>query len=36
MADVARALSISTRAAEKHKAKALARVVETMGEWRHP
>ncbi len=36
MADVARALSISTRAAEKHQAKALARVVETMGEWRHP
>ncbi len=35
MADVARALSISTRAAEKHQAKALARVVEAMGDWRH-
>ncbi len=35
MADVAHALSISTRAAEKHQAKALARVVEALEDWRH-
>jgi RNA polymerase sigma factor (sigma-70 family) len=36
MADVARALAISTRAAEKHQAKALARVAAAMEGWRHP
>jgi RNA polymerase sigma factor (sigma-70 family) len=35
MADVARALAISTRAAEKHQAKALARVTEALEDWRH-
>lgn len=35
MADVAHALGISTRAAEKHQAKALARVTEALEEWRH-
>ncbi|USI74893.1 RNA polymerase sigma factor [Sphingomonas morindae] len=35
MADVARALGISTRAAEKHQAKALARVTEALEAWRH-
>jgi len=35
MADVARALGISTRAAEKHQAKALARVTEALEDWRH-
>ncbi len=35
MADVARALSISTRAAEKHQAKALARVTVALEDWRH-
>ncbi len=34
MADVARALSISTRAAEKHQAKALAHVAAAMHGWR--
>jgi RNA polymerase sigma-70 factor (ECF subfamily) len=35
MADVARALSISTRAAEKHQAKALAQVTAALEDWRH-
>jgi len=35
MADVARAIGISTRAAEKHQAKALARVTEALEDWRH-
>ena len=35
MADVARAFSISTRAAEKHQAKALAFVARALGDWRH-
>ena len=35
MADVAHALSISTRAAEKHQAKALARVTAALEDWRH-
>ena len=35
MADVARALAISTRAAEKHQAKALARVTAALEDWRH-
>jgi RNA polymerase sigma-70 factor (ECF subfamily) len=34
MADVARALSISTRAAEKHQAKALAHVAAALEDWR--
>lgn len=34
MADVARALAISTRAAEKHQAKALAHVAAAMEGWR--
>lgn len=34
MADVARALSISTRAAEKHQAKALAHVAAALEGWR--
>ncbi|TPG19998.1 sigma-70 family RNA polymerase sigma factor [Sphingomonas koreensis] len=34
MADVARALSISTRAAEKHQAKALAHVAAALQGWR--
>lgn len=36
MADVARAFGISTRAAEKHQAKALARVTAALEDWRHP
>lgn len=36
MAEVARALGISTRAAEKHQAKALARVTAALEDWRHP
>ncbi len=35
MADVAHALGISTRAAEKHQAKALARVAAALEDWRH-
>lgn len=35
MADVAHALGISTRAAEKHQAKALARVTLALEDWRH-
>jgi len=35
MADVARAFSISTRAAEKHQAKALAHVAQVLEDWRH-
>jgi RNA polymerase sigma factor (sigma-70 family) len=35
MADVARAIGISTRAAEKHQAKALARVTDALEDWRH-
>jgi len=35
MADVARAFSISTRAAEKHQARALAHVAKAMEDWRH-
>ena len=35
MADVARAFSISTRAAEKHQAKALAHVARALEDWRH-
>jgi RNA polymerase sigma-70 factor (ECF subfamily) len=35
MADVARAFGISTRAAEKHQAKALARVTAALEDWRH-
>jgi len=35
MADVARALGVSTRAAEKHQAKALVRVTEALEDWRH-
>jgi RNA polymerase sigma-70 factor (ECF subfamily) len=35
MADVARAFSISTRAAEKHQAKALAWVTRALEDWRH-
>jgi RNA polymerase sigma factor (sigma-70 family) len=35
MADVAHALGISTRAAEKHQAKALARVTAALEDWRH-
>ena len=35
MADVARAFSISTRAAEKHQAKALAYVTRALEDWRH-
>ena len=35
MADVARAFSISTRAAEKHQAKALAHVARVLEDWRH-
>lgn len=34
MADVARALGISTRAAEKHQARALAQVAERLKDWR--
>jgi RNA polymerase sigma-70 factor (ECF subfamily) len=35
MADVARTFSISTRAAEKHQAKALAHVARALEDWRH-
>jgi RNA polymerase sigma-70 factor (ECF subfamily) len=35
MADVARSLKISTRAAEKHQAKALAIVTCALEDWRH-
>jgi RNA polymerase sigma factor (sigma-70 family) len=35
MTDVARAIGISTRAAEKHQAKALARVTVALEDWRH-
>jgi RNA polymerase sigma-70 factor (ECF subfamily) len=35
MADVARAFSISTRAAEKHQARALAHVARALEDWRH-
>jgi len=35
MADVARAFSISTRAAEKHQAKALAHVAKVLEDWRY-
>lgn len=35
MADVARAVGVSTRAAEKHQAKALTRVTEALEDWRH-
>jgi RNA polymerase sigma-70 factor (ECF subfamily) len=35
MADVARAIGISTRAAEKHQAKALACVTQALEDWRH-
>lgn len=35
MADVARALGISVRAAEKHYAKAMAHVARTLEDWRH-
>jgi len=35
MADVARAFSISTRAAEKHQARALAHVAKVLEDWRH-
>jgi RNA polymerase sigma-70 factor (ECF subfamily) len=35
MADVARAFSISTRAAEKHQARALAHVARVLEDWRH-
>jgi RNA polymerase sigma-70 factor (ECF subfamily) len=35
MADVARTFSISTRAAEKHQAKALAHVARVLEDWRH-
>lgn len=35
MAEVARALSISTRAAEKHQAKALAHVAQALEDWQH-
>lgn len=35
MADVARALDISTRAAEKHQARALAHIAERVKDWRH-
>jgi RNA polymerase sigma factor (sigma-70 family) len=35
MTDVAHALGISTRAAEKHQAKALARVTQALEDWRH-
>lgn len=35
MAEVARMIGISTRAAEKHQAKALARVTEALEDWRH-
>jgi RNA polymerase sigma-70 factor (ECF subfamily) len=35
MADVARALGISTRAAEKHQARALAHVAAAFEDWRH-
>jgi RNA polymerase sigma-70 factor (ECF subfamily) len=35
MTDVAHALGISTRAAEKHQAKALARVTAALEDWRH-
>ena len=35
MADVARTFSISTRAAEKHQAKALAHVARALEHWRH-
>jgi RNA polymerase sigma factor (sigma-70 family) len=35
MADVARSLRISTRAAEKHQAKALAVVTQALEDWRH-
>jgi RNA polymerase sigma factor (sigma-70 family) len=34
MADVARSLSISTRAAEKHQAKALAWIAKSLKDWR--
>ncbi|WP_242137836.1 sigma-70 family RNA polymerase sigma factor [Sphingomonas sp. TREG-RG-20F-R18-01] len=35
MADVAHAIGISTRAAEKHQARALARVAAALEDWRH-
>jgi RNA polymerase sigma factor (sigma-70 family) len=35
MADVARALGISTRAAEKHQARALSHVAAAFEDWRH-
>ncbi|WP_084454899.1 RNA polymerase sigma factor [Novosphingobium rosa] len=35
MADVARALGVSTRAAEKHQARALAHVAAAFEDWRH-
>jgi RNA polymerase sigma-70 factor (ECF subfamily) len=35
MADVANALGISTRAAEKHQAKALVSVTQALEDWRH-
>jgi RNA polymerase sigma-70 factor (ECF subfamily) len=35
MADVARTFGISTRAAEKHQARALARVTAALEDWRH-
>ncbi|MDF0490022.1 sigma-70 family RNA polymerase sigma factor [Sphingomonas sp. H39-1-10] len=35
MAEVASAIGISTRAAEKHQAKALARVTAALEDWRH-
>lgn len=35
MAEVARAIGISTRAAEKHQAKALAAVTVALEDWRH-
>jgi RNA polymerase sigma factor (sigma-70 family) len=35
MAEVAQALGISTRAAEKHQARALARVTHALEDWRH-
>ncbi|WP_238542336.1 RNA polymerase sigma factor [Sphingomonas sp. PAMC 26621] len=35
MADVAHGIGISTRAAEKHQAKALARVTAALEDWRH-
>ncbi|MEG8042966.1 sigma factor-like helix-turn-helix DNA-binding protein [Sphingomonas sp. LR59] len=34
MADVAHAMAISTRAAEKHQARALAHVADRLKDWR--